>query len=217
MGIFSRLRGSGGYISAKKTVAAAAAAELSVSDYVERLWGLEGQTDAIVDRIRAAGGGGGTIVEIGAGTGRYLCRLVDGAVRYESYETARDWASWLGKTYRVESMKADGRTLSGTPDCSADLVHANGVFVYTPFFVSLSYWQEMGRVLRPGGIAAFDVFSHDCMGEAEIAGWRADGADYPVVMDVAFVRGFFPGFSEVDSFTVKNGPGKSRYLILRKN
>lgn len=180
------------------------------------MWGIEGQTDFIVDRMRAAGAGSGTIVEIGTGTGRYLHRLIGGATRYESYETAPDWEWWLGKTYPVATMQADGKTLSGTPDASVDLAHAHGVFVYTPFLTSVSYWREIVRVLKPGGLAVFDIFTHDCMGAEEIAAWHESGADHPVVHDADFALSFLPGLSVVDSFKAGGGARQSRYFVLRK-
>lgn len=141
MGIFSRLRGSGGYISAKKTVAAAAAAELSVSDYVERLWGLEGQTDAIVDRIRAAGGGGaastsGFIVQVSDGAG-----VVSGMMTISLLDSsANTWAS-------MHAAKRAGQTNSvsggGTKSLSAELttvrIAADGANTFDSGSVNVSY------------------------------------------------------------------------------
>ena len=41
----------GGYISAADTVAAARAAGLSVCEYVERLWRIEGRSASVIERL----------------------------------------------------------------------------------------------------------------------------------------------------------------------
>ena len=58
----------GGYIPAAKTVAAAQAAGLSVCDYVEQLWGIEGSSASIIEKLCGLGAispSTKTIVEIG--------------------------------------------------------------------------------------------------------------------------------------------------------
>jgi SAM-dependent methyltransferase len=55
-------------------------------------------------------------------------------------------------------MLGDGETLTGVPDASADAVFSHVVFQHIPDpAVTLGYVREMGRVLRPGGWAGFQV------------------------------------------------------------
>jgi hypothetical protein len=131
------------YISAAETVAAAQAAGLTVCEYVERLWGQQGRTAGILQRMYEQGAVTSdtqSIVEIGPGTGRYLeaalrlCR----PTRHQIYETNKGWSDWLAATYDVEACEADGRSLKSTKTASVDLVHAHGVFVYVPLSCVLS-------------------------------------------------------------------------------
>ncbi len=215
------IRRTNRYIPAKQTVAAATRAGLSVCDYLERKWALVGATQRIVDRMEQAGAltRGMSVVEIGAGTGRYAEKLIErcAPTNYLSYETATDWAEWLARTYPITSMPTDGSTLAGTPDRSADLVHAHGVFVYTPFLVSVRYWEEVCRVLKPGGFAVFDLLADSCFTEEFTAKWLASGEVLPCTCSRAWVLDFFKrrGLALVDSFTSPYGPGVSEYLVLR--
>ena len=141
---------TGGYISASETEAAARQAGLPVGDYVERLWGVEGGSKRVIDRIAATGildHPGVSILEIGAGTGRYMEKViarVESLTSYESYETNQGWAKYLAKTYpSITTRCADGLSLSETRDHSVDFVHAHGVFVYTPFLTTMRYLQAV--------------------------------------------------------------------------
>ena len=165
-----------GYISAKETVSAAEHAGLSVCDYVEKLWEKQGDTQRVIEQMASCGAfatANPNVVEIGAGTGRYLEKVLQrcGPAKYESYETARDWAEWLQSKYPIVSHEADGMTLRQTPSMSADLIHAHGVFVYLPFLVSYRYWSEIWRITRENGIVAFDIISEECLDEQMVDKW----------------------------------------------
>jgi SAM-dependent methyltransferase len=55
-------------------------------------------------------------------------------------------------------MQGDGRTLAGVPDAWADGVLSHVVFQHLPDpGLTYGYVRDMGRVLRPGGWAAFQV------------------------------------------------------------
>lgn len=113
---------------------------LAVCDYAERRWGKQGATQAVVEPMAWFGAFADPtpVVEIGAGTGRYLERVLQKChpAKYEGYETVREGAEWPPSEYGVVSHEADGITLWQTPDASASLVHAHGAVVNTPFFVS---------------------------------------------------------------------------------
>lgn len=136
---------SQGYISTKETVSAAEREKLSICDYVEKLWAKQGDTRRVIEQMASCGAFGITnpnVVEIGTGTGRYLEKVLEKCkpTKYESYETARDWAEWLQSKYPiVVSHEADGVSLKQTLANSVDLIHAHGVFVYLPFLASYRY------------------------------------------------------------------------------
>jgi SAM-dependent methyltransferase len=213
-----------GYISAKETVSSAERAGLSVCDYVEKLWEKQGDTQAVIEQMALCGAfvsADPNVVEIGAGTGRYLEKVLQRCkpAKYESYETARDWAEWLQSKYPIVSHEADGVTLRQTSSMSADLVHAHGVFVYLPFLVSYRYWKEIWRITRENGIVVFDIISEDCLDEEAAEKWLNSNHNYPCFLSKQYVRSVFGnhGFSLVNNFKNRYGEGYSEYLVFTRN
>ncbi len=168
------------FLPAKKTIAAARRAGMTVCDYIENTNGEPGTTQKTVDAIVRYGHlvpPVERICEIGAGSGRYAEKLIaELRVRhYEVYETAADWLPHLGTLPHVEVKPADGHSLAGTRSASVDLVHANKVFVYIPFAAVAGYLLEMVRVVKPGGTIAFDIVTEECMSEDIVSAWIASG------------------------------------------
>ncbi|HEY8000829.1 MAG TPA: class I SAM-dependent methyltransferase [Solirubrobacterales bacterium] len=103
-----------------------------------------------------------TVVEIGCGVGRMsraiaarvaTVRAVD--VSPEMIERARDLNRSLDN---VDWIVGDGGSLAGVDAGEADAVLSFVVFQHIPDpEVTLAYVREMGRVLRPGGWAGFQV------------------------------------------------------------
>lgn len=207
---------AGTYISALETVAAAERAGQTVEKYVEELWDQQGETAAIVERMRSASAlkPADTVVEIGPGTGRYLARVakIVRPRRHVIYETSADWRQWLVATYGVEAPPTDGETLAGVD--SADVVHAHGVFVYTSFLVTARYLAEIVRV-RPRWIV-FDFYSAAEFNAAAIRRWLATEHRYPVILDRGWVLAQLPGWRVADEWTSPYGAGESRYLVLER-
>ena len=212
----------GGYIDCLSTVSAAREEGLSICEYVESLWGQKGETDRIIDHMQRIGCFKiiNTVCEIGPGTGRYLQKILDIAKsdKYLIYETAEDWAIWLSKELHVQRREADGKTLHFEPDCSCDLVHAHGVFVYLKFLQSFKYFKEMIRVCRPGGYIVFDFYSEQSFGTNMINRWLKTGDDWPEVISHAKVKAFFKQFGAqfVAEFTAKYSHGYSTYHVYQK-
>jgi predicted TPR repeat methyltransferase len=169
------------FLSARRTIAAARRAGLSICDYVDQYSAEPGATAATVQamlRLAELGDGVERVCEIGPGTGRYAEHVI-AALKpraYEVYETAVDWLPHLRELPNVRLMPTDGHSLSATDPDSVDLVHAQKVFVYLPLVVTVGYLWEMAQVAKPGGVVAFDVVTENCMDEAATSRWVTENA-----------------------------------------
>jgi SAM-dependent methyltransferase len=102
------------------------------------------------------------VVEIGCGAGRMsraiarrVARLTAVDVSPRMLELAREQNMGLEN---VEWVLGDGETLAAVDDSTADACISYVVLQHIPDpAVILGYVREMGRVLRPGGWAAFQV------------------------------------------------------------
>jgi len=218
---------SANFIPFHQTMERASAAKMSVGDYVDAVMnGVPGSSQNTIDKMAALGvfsGGLQTVVEIGPGTGRYLEKTLRAGhpSRYEIYETAGPWSAYLVKKYNVTLQPADGYSLSSTADGSADLVHAHKVFSSVPFMVTCCYWQEMARVIRPGGWAVFDILTERCLDSKAIQIWAGSGVrngSYPAVTPRDSAVGFFTGrgFTLAGSFIVPMPPGTTELLVFKR-
>ena len=129
----------------------------------ERFWqGGRADLDGVLADLELAIGPEDRVVEIGCGVGRLTRVLAErGAsvlaldVSAEMLERARAANPGLEN---VEWVLGDGESLAGVEDASADIVFSHVVFQHIPDpEVTLGYVREMGRVLRPGGRAGFQV------------------------------------------------------------
>jgi len=222
-----RISSGGGYISAQKTVKDANIAGLSVGDYVEKMWGIEGGSKYVIEKMNLANifdKPNVKIVEIGAGTGRYMEKVIDlyaasNIARYESYETAMDWIEYLNRTYpMIISHQADGLSLRQTEDKSIDLVHAHGVFVYTPFITTIRYLFEIFRVIKCGGYAVFDCFVEDCFSEEYLNKWITSGHNFPCIIPEEYLVNLFKvaGLTMILSFHKPYDVAVSKYFIFER-
>jgi len=108
---------------------------------------------------------GDVVVEIGCGVGRLTRPLAERAatvravdVSAEMLAQARELSPGLEN---VEWILGDGRTLAGIGDASADACFSWVVFQHIPDpEVTFGYVREIGRVLRAGGWAIFQVSDH---------------------------------------------------------
>ena len=129
----------------------------------ERFW-QQGQIwlDRLLDAVEAELRPEEDVVEIGCGAGRMTREIARraGTVRAvdvspKMLEEARGRLSDLDN---VEWVLGDGVSLAGIDDASADVCVSHVVFQHIPDpKVTLGYIREIGRVLRPGGWAAFHV------------------------------------------------------------
>jgi SAM-dependent methyltransferase len=129
----------------------------------ERFWNTgERQLDTLLEAVGARIEPEDEVVEIGCGVGR-LTRVI---ARRAASVRALDVSPRMLELARreqpqpgnVEWLLGDGVSLDGIEDASADAVISHVVFQHIPDpAVTLGYVREIGRVLRPGGWAAFQV------------------------------------------------------------
>lgn len=145
---------------------------------------------------------GDTIVEIGCGVGRLTRVLGDRAqkvfaldVSAEMLARAREHNAQLTT---VEWILGDGTSLAPVPDGAADAVFSHVVFQHIPDpAITLGYVREMGRVLRPGGWAAFQVSNDPSVHRRKLLtrrisrhpAWRGSAVDLDALRDTAAAAG----------------------------
>lgn len=219
------------YIDGRHTIAAARRAGLSICEYLENREAdprKHGRRSRIVAALmtHVATRELRTIVEIGAGTGMYTEKLLPhaGLLRYEIYETSRDWRNYLTTSYRGKSRvdfivhEANGELLAGTADASCDLVHAHGVFVYVPILVFVSYCREAARILAPGGYFVFDCYLSSSFSAESVDRWLASDWRFPVVLPDTLVHEITAsaGLHLQAQFQEVHGAGHVDYLVFKK-
>lgn len=99
------------------------------------------------------------VCEIGAAWGaatRYMLNRYK-PDDYHVYEIDTGWAQWLKDNLGVDSKQCDGESLSETADESMDICVASSCLYFMPFVKQWNYLTEFARVLKPGGIAVFNV------------------------------------------------------------
>ena len=122
----------------------------------------ERMLDETLARLGVEVGPGDDVVDIGCGVGRFTRALAGRARSVRGLDVA---PAMLDEARRhnahlenVEWVEGDGTTLAPIPDESADACFSYVVFQHIPDpRVTYGYVREMGRVLRPGGWAAFQV------------------------------------------------------------
>jgi SAM-dependent methyltransferase len=130
---------------------------------VERFWA--GGDEALGLLLELAGASikpGEVVVDIGCGLGRLTraaatrgAHVIALDVSSEMLARARDMNAHL---HDVTWVHGDGRTLRPIEDASVDGCVSIVVFQHIPDpAITLGYVREMGRVLKPGGWAAFQL------------------------------------------------------------
>lgn len=228
VGIEIRRRGVQEFLPLQRTVKAAEDAGLSLSDYIDEVINhTPGATQSTVDAMREAGvftSNPRTILEIGPGSGRYLEKTLAECTpsRYEIYETAKAWADYLAEEYAVVVQPTDGTRLVATPDASVDLLHAHKVFSSITFLTTIRYFDEVARVVRPGGWAVFDVLTESALDPATVEAWATRGGyghdSFPAAIPRAVVLETFSksGFSLKGSYLAPLGVASTEVLMFQK-
>ena len=130
---------------------------------LEHFWsgGREG-LDLLLGDLGVELGGADDVVEIGCGVGRMTRALAERAATVRAVDVSERMLA-LAREHNphhrnVEWILSDGRSLAPIASRSADVCHSDVVFQHLPDpEITLGYIAEMGRVLRAGGWAAFQV------------------------------------------------------------
>jgi SAM-dependent methyltransferase len=130
---------------------------------LQRFWdgGPEG-VDLLLGDLGVAISPTDDVVEIGCGVGRMTRVLAARAASVRAIDVSERMIHLArqhnGGLDNVEWVVGDGRRLAGIETASADACHSDVVFQHIPDpDITLGYVREMGRVLRPGGWAAFQI------------------------------------------------------------
>lgn len=107
------------------------------------------------------------VLEIGPGGGRYTSKVIGSVAELTGVDVSMEMVGRQLKRFRSHSnarfLKGDGRSLQGVPDGSIDLVFAFNVMTQVEVEDFYAYLLEIGRVLKPGGVASlhYAEFSGD--------------------------------------------------------
>lgn len=130
---------------------------------MDRFWASgERDVDEILGTLGVSLAPSDHVVEIGCGAGRMSRAIARRVARVTAVDVAPRMLA-LAREHNadvenVEWLLGDGATLAGVPDASADACMSYVVLQHIPDpAVTLGYVREMGRVLKPGGWAAFQV------------------------------------------------------------
>lgn len=119
---------------------------------LERLLGLLGASIELTDEV----------LEIGCGVGRLTRELAARARRVQAVDISAEMVAIArkhhGELANVSWIVGDGTSLAPVENASVDVCISHVTFQHIPDpAVTLGYVAEMGRVLRDGGWAAFQV------------------------------------------------------------
>jgi ubiquinone/menaquinone biosynthesis C-methylase UbiE len=144
----------------------------------DRFWaGGVADLDKLLAILGVAVGSGEVVVDVGCGVGRLTRPLAARAkevlaldVSSEMVARAREYNPELSN---VQWLVGDGSSLAPIADATADACVSHVVFQHiSDPEVTLGYVREMGRVLRAGGWAAFQVSNNPSMHRAPPGGLR---------------------------------------------
>jgi SAM-dependent methyltransferase len=124
--------------------------------------GGEEALDRLLDALGAAVEPDAVVVDIGCGLGRLTRPLAHRAAQVIALDVSGEMLAEAQRLNaglaNVEWVHGDGESLHPIADGSADVCVSHVVFRHLPnAAITLGYVREMGRVLRAGGFAAFEV------------------------------------------------------------
>lgn len=129
----------------------------------DRFWeGGRHDLDLLLETLQIAIAPHEAVLEIGCGVGRLTRAIAERAGAVMALDVSPEMVALARRENpdldNVEWLVGDGTTLSGAADGSIDACLSHVVFQHVPDpSITLGYVAEMGRVLRPGGWAGFQV------------------------------------------------------------
>ncbi len=149
----------------------------------EAFWARgEEELDLLLDALCVSVARQDVVVDVGCGVGRLTRVLAERGREVWALDVSEEMLARARRLHRdldgVHWVHGDGVSLAGIPSAVADGCVSHVVFQHIPEpEVTLSYVREMGRVLRPGGWAAFQVSDDPSVHQAHegspLAGARA--------------------------------------------
>lgn len=147
--------------------------------------------------------GGRRVLEVGCGAGTDLVRFARGGAIVTGVDLAPSSIALARKNFALEGRRADLLVADGEAlpfaDRSFDLVYAHGVVQYTTDDRALV--RECRRVLKPGGVAVFQVYNRISWLNAlsRVTKVELEHVDAPVLKkySIGEFRDLLKGFSRV--------------------
>jgi SAM-dependent methyltransferase len=144
---------------------------LDPNDLGDERWGSDLLEDGLRTYYLPFVGQDSVVFELGPGTGRLTRHLIGrvGRVVLADYSPlVRRWlAGYLEGKGSFEIHAAIGASAPSVPSATADCAFAHGVFEHLDFDEMFWFLADMDRILKPGGIVAFNF---DSLVEAESIG-----------------------------------------------
>lgn len=144
----------------------------------ERFWESgPADVDMILERLGAELRPTDVVVEIGCGIGRMTRSLAARTARVAAIDVSAEMIA-MARSHNpslrnVDWIVGDGRSLAGVETAGADCCISFVVLQHIPDpEIQLAYVREMGRVLRPGGWAGFQISDLPAVHAQRPLAWR---------------------------------------------
>jgi SAM-dependent methyltransferase len=204
---------------------------------LEQFWATGPEVlDAVLPQLGTSIGSDDDVVELGCGLGRLTRVIAERArsvraldVSGEMLRRARELNPELAG---VEWLQCDGRSLTGVADASADVFFCHVVFQHVPDpAITYGYVRDIGRVLRPGGWAGFQVSNDPGIHRPPplkarlthrlraLRGRAPKGSEHPAWLGSAVDLGELRAAAEQAGLTVERVIGEGTqfcYVLLRR-
>lgn len=146
---------------------------------------------------------GRRVLEVGCGAGVDLARFAKGGAEVTGVDLAASAIELARANFAQQGLAADFRVANGEalpfPDDAFDVVFAHGVVQYTPDPRRLV--EECRRVLKPGGLAIFQVYNRiswlNALSKLMKVGLEHEDAPVLGKFSIGELRGLVGGFREV--------------------
>jgi len=130
---------------------------------LEQFWATgPGVVDGVLELLGHELRADDDVVELGCGLGRLTRVLASRTSSVRALDVSGEMVRRAGELNEgledVEWLVCDGRSLTGVADASVDVFFSHVVFQHLPDpAITYDYIRDVGRVLRPGGWAGFQV------------------------------------------------------------